>query len=741
MTNKASPESLERSPAALPPPAPDIGKHVNGEAVASLTVALAGNPNSGKTSIFNTLTGAHQHVGNWGGVTVEVKEGTARSGERAVTVVDLPGTYSLSAYSLEERVARDYLVEAAPDVVIQVIDATNLERHLYLTVQLLELGVRPLLAFNMWDEVQAKGLRINIRELETILGLRIVTTVGRTGKGVHEMLSAAVEMADSGQTRCAQSPVRLPRELARAVQHLSADPAVASFAKYPVHWTAVKLLESDQHVLDAIAPSDERLPQRVAALVAEIEHLHGEDPESLIAESRYGYIAGAVRQTVKRPAVSRIEISDRIDRVLTHPILAYPIFLAFMWLLFQATFTLGTYPAALLDAFFSWLASATMAVMPDGLLQDLVVEGGIRGVGSVAAFLPNILILFLGISLMEDSGYMARAAFIMDKFMHSIGLHGKSFVPVIMGMGCSVPAIMAARTLESPRDRIKTILLTPLISCSARLPVYVLFAGALFPKHAGAVVFLFNFVFGLAAFFGMGLLFHKTLFRGEDHPFVMELPPYRTPTARSVVIHMWQKAAHYVKKMGGVVLVFTVIVWALGTFPRAHAPIEEYQREVTQIEANESLSTEAKAEAREELAGERDAHLLRATYLARIGGFLEPAVAPLGFEWQEAVSLLTGFVAKEIIVSSMGVMYAVGDNADAESEALRHRIAEHFTPLTGVAFMMFVLLYTPCLVAFVTIIRELHDWRWSLFSLSYQIALAWGVAFLVYQGGRLVGLG
>lgn len=708
-------------------------------ATVPLTVALAGNPNSGKTSIFNALTGAHQHVGNWGGVTVELKEGTARLGAHQVTVVDLPGTYSLSAYSLEERVARDYLVEAHPDVVVQVVDATNLERHLYLTVQLLELGVRPVLALNMWDEVRRKGLKIDVDALAHILHLPVVTTVGRTAEGIDGMLEAAVRHGRDGDTHFDRLPAPFAKEVQRAIHTLTADERLSRLGRYPAHWVAAKLLENDTQVREMLAGHRDLLEQ-VDGLEAQVERITGQDTETLIAEGRYGFIAGAVRQTVTKPGVSRIELSDRIDRVLTHPVLAYPVFLLFMWLLFQATFKLGEYPAALLDMLFGWIGNSAEAALPPGDLRDLIVEGVVKGVGSVASFLPNILILFFGISIMEDTGYMARAAFIMDKFMHSIGLHGKSFVPVIMGMGCTVPAIMAARTLESPRDRIKTILLTPLISCSARLPVYVLFAGSLFPRHAGAIVFLFNFVFGLTAFFGMGLLFHKTLFRGEDYPFVMELPPYRFPTMRSVIIHMWQKARHYLKKMGGVVLLFTVIVWALGSFPKAPELRNEYEQRIEQVQTDGDMSPAEKTERVVQLRREHEATFMRQTYIGRLGQFLEPAVSPLGFDWQAAVSLVTGFVAKEVVVSSLGVLYGAGDEADEESAGLQNHIRAHFTPLSGFAFMLFVLLYTPCIVAFFTIVRELRNWRWSLFSVTYQIAFAWLAAFVVYQGGRLLGL-
>lgn len=706
-----------------------------------IRIALTGNPNSGKTSLFNHLTGAMQHVGNWGGVTVEVKEGTARAGDRKVKIVDLPGTYSLSAYSLEEKVARDYLVNEKPDIVVDVIDASNLERNLYLALQLMELGIRPLLALNMWDEVERKGLAIDTAKLSKLLGVQIVTTVGKSGTGVNEMLARAVEIATEGQQPYSRPLGTVPWELGREIERMATMEPLSSATRYPPQWIASKLLEYDRQVEEHVEslPGGQSVLSVRDSAATRIEQALGDTPEELIAEARYGYISGAVKETVRTTRPDRMEISDRIDTVLTHRLWAYPVFLAFMWVLFQATFRLGAYPMEWIELFFGRLGELAAAHLPPGNFRGLITEGIIGGVGGVAVFLPNILILFFGISIMEDTGYMARTAFIMDKFMHKMGLHGKSFIPMLMGLGCSVPAIMATRTLESDKDRIRTILLTPLISCSARLPVYVLFAGAFFPNNAGNVVFLFQFVLGFTAFFLMGIALKKTLFRGEDYPFVMELPPYRLPTLRSVAIHMWHKAEHYLKKMGGVVLVFSVILWFAGAYPKSPRIEQRYERKIEAVVARVDLSAKTKQERVQVLKGEQQSVVMSHTYIGKVGKALAPVVKPLGFTWKAAVSLVTGFVAKEVVVSTMGVLYAVGES-DAESESLRTEIAQDFSPLSAVAFMLFVLLYTPCCVAFVTAVRELKNWRWSTFSLVYQLVLAWSAAFVVYQGGKLLGL-
>lgn len=707
-----------------------------------LTVAIAGNPNCGKTTIFNGLTGAHQHVGNWGGVTVDIKEGVYKKGEYEITFVDLPGTYSMSAFSIEEKVARNYIVKEHPDVVVQVVDSTNLERNLYLTVQLLEMGIRPVLALNMWDEAIENGVHVDLVQLEKLLGVPVVTTVGRREIGIDSLAEKVIAQNGNGYDASV-----FPNFTKEVEEHRMALADLlrkeTGLREFSPEWLAVKLLEDDidaRQQINELENGDVILNALVQAQ-HDILALAHDEADCLISEARYGYTSGVVRETVRVDSVKRrVDMSDKIDSILTHKFWAYPIFGLFLFLLFQLTFSLGEYPKMVIDAGFSLLSTLATTYIPEGWVQSLIVDGVLAGVGGVAGFLPNILILFLGISIMEDTGYMARAAFIMDKFMHKIGLHGKSFIPMIMGIGCTVPAVMAARTLESEKDRIKTILLTPLISCSARLPVFILFAGALFPKHAGIVVFLFHVIFGFLSFAAMALVFkHSILKKKEDIPFVMELPPYRMPTRKSVVIHMWQKAEHYLVKMGTTILVFSVVLWFAQEYPKSPLIEEAYAQKIAVVQQNDALTDSAKSVQIAELRFEELSETKKATYIGQFGQILEPIVAPFGTDWKGAVALATGFVAKEVVVSSMGVLYSVGDDVTEEDTSLQQQISKNFTPLAGFAFMWFVLLYTPCIVALTTIIRELDNWKWSLFSVTYQISLAWLVATVVFQVGRLLG--
>lgn len=703
-----------------------------------IRAALIGNPNCGKTSLFNQLTGSHQHVGNWAGVTVDIKTGTCSHQGKEIEFIDLPGTYSLNSASPDERIVNDLLIDSQPDVVVNVCDATNLERNLYLTVQLLEMGIRPILVLNMWDEVVRSKNIIDLALLKQLLGTAIVTTNGRTGEGLGRLMDEVITHAQtqSGNSSILHVPV-YPDEVENALSELMRHPALKK-AVPSKRWIALALLEgtADDPGAKVGAEYKADCEQKIADHHKRITDLLGRDAETIIVETRYGFITGALREVLTSHRRNVSSLSDRIDLLLINRVLAYPIFLLFMWLLFQATFVLGAYPMDWIEQGFSILCNAVTNWLPDNDLRHLLVDGLIGGVGGVTVFLPNIMILFLGISIMEDTGYMARAAFINDRVMHAVGLHGKSFIPLLMGMGCNVPAILATRTLESKNDRIKTILLAPLVSCSARLPVYILFAGAFFGKNAGTVIFLFQFVFGIFFFFVMGFLFKLTLFRGEEHPFVMELPPYRLPTAQGLFMHMWYKTRHYLWRIGTVIATFSVVLWALSTFPRSPHLEAQYSNQIAIINAAHDLTKQQRDIELTDLHIAHESEVMKNTVLGRVGNVLEPATILFGADWRGAVSLLTGFVAKEIVVGSMGVLYRTrsGDQA-----SLRTKIAGAFTTAGAVAFMFFVLLYTPCIAALATIVSELKNWRWSVFSVGYQLILAFAVSMFVFQIGTLLG--
>ncbi len=671
-----------------------------------ITVALTGNPNAGKTTIFNALTGARQKVGNWPGVTVEKKEGTLTYQGHTIRIVDLPGIYSLTAYSIEEIIARDFILEDRPDVVVDVIDASNLERNLYLAVQLMELG-RPLIfALNMIDVAKARGIIIDTELLSRLLGVPIVTTVGTKGLGLDELLETILAVAEG---RLRAQPVSInyglevEREIRLLVELIEEVPLLRE--KYPPRWLAVKLLENDREILKKVAaiPGTEKVLEQLRRSETRLRELLDDTPEAIIAEARYGFIAGALREVVRVSPIDRRTLSDRIDDIVTHRFLGFPIFILAMYALFYLTFTLAAYPVAAIEYGVDLLARLLEAHLPPGLFKELLVDGIIGGVGGVLVFLPNILFLFLGISIFEDTGYLARAAFIMDRVMHFLGLHGKSFIPLLMGFGCNVPAIMATRTLETHRDRVLTILINPLMSCSARLPVYILFAGAFFPGQESRVVFgIYALGIGLAML--LGKLFSRVLIKEEDTPFVLELPPYRMPTLRGLLLHMWEKTKVYLQKMGGVILICSVILWALTAFPRVDGkapPVEE-------------------------------------SYIGHLGRALSPIMEPLGFDWRLGVSLATGFVAKEVVVSSLGVLYQVEDE---DVHSLRERLQEAgLSKSVALAFMVFVLVYIPCIATVIAIWRETGALKWPAFCIAYELVLAWILAFFIYRLGTLLGL-
>jgi ferrous iron transport protein B len=708
----------------------------------SLTIALAGNPNSGKTSIFNSITGARQQVGNWPGVTVEKKVGHLTYRGYEIEVVDLPGTYSLTAYSVEERVVRSYLVEERPDVVIHVVDSGNLARNLYLTVQLMELDLDLVVDLNMWDEFEDSEAELDVEKLHQLLGAPIVPTVGHRGEGIEDLLDAAISLVENREAHHRHVPVSygphvddVLTELTRVIERCGGLPR-----GYPARWGAIKMLEGDREILEMgrELESTDGCPSDIAGRYARhIRVATGTDPEKVISEGRSGYVEGALKESLRLSEIDRMELSRRIDNVFTNRILGYPIFLALIWILFQLTFQVGGYPQEWLTSLVGWIARALGSTLPDSLVSSMILDGIVGGVGSVLVFLPNIMILFLGISFLEDSGYMARAAFLMDRLMHALGLHGKSFIPMLMGFGCTVPAVMATRTLESKRDRILTTLLVPLMSCSARLPVYVLVAGSFFAERAGSVVFLV-YVIGIVMAMLVGRLFASTLFRSTPAPFVMELPPYRLPTAKGLLIHMWERAKIYLQKMGGVILVASIILWFLGAFPRDASMIERYQEDIGDLR---SVGTEQSVAQADALESQLEARLVENSYIGRAGKAVYPIVRPLGFTWEMGVSLITGFVAKELTVSTLGVLHQAevdAQGSDSLSMALRDP-SRGVTPLAGFAFMLFVLLYTPCIITVIAIKREVGaGWMW--FSIGYQMVLAWLVSFGVYQIGTLAGL-
>jgi ferrous iron transport protein B len=725
----------------------------------TLTVALTGNPNVGKTALFNNLTGARQHVANWPGVTVEKKEGKARLDDYDITVIDLPGTYSLSPYSLEEIIARNFIVDEKPDVVINVVDASNLERNLFLSAQIIDLGAKMVFALNMVDTAASRGIQIDQQRLAELWGVPVVPTVANRNQGTRELLEAAIRTAE------ARDPVSrhihidygpdVETILTRIEQVMAVDPSLAD-GHYP-RWLATKLLEMDPDAMQRLERSHQK--EAVMAQMEEgrrqLEKTWGEDAAVLVAERRYGFLGGTVREVQKEDLAKRVVLSEQVDKVLTHQLFGFPVFLFFIWLLFQMTFTLGELPKDWIQAGMGGLKYAFQVWLPAGWFRDLLTDGIIGGVGSVLVFLPQIMLLFLGISFLDDTGYMARVAFIMDRIMHALGLHGKSFIPMLMGFGCNVPAIMATRGLSSQRDRILTMMLIPLMSCSARLPVYVLFAGVFFPTRAGQVIFGL-YLFGIVMSVLLGMVFNRFLLRGLEEPFVMELPPYRLPALRGIVVHMWDKVTIYLKRMGTVILAASVVIWFLGAYPKNPDLPARFAQEKARVAAGFDAQAAAvkdkpdlasicrnleqeKAAALAELGRRQQAAEMRQTYIGRLGAAVEPVMRPLGFDWRMSVSLITGFVAKEIVVSTLGVLYEAGEGA---SESLQQALkASGLSAAAALAFMVFVLLYTPCLATVVTLWRESGALKWMLFSVSYQLILAWSSAWMVLHLGRLAGLG
>lgn len=713
-------------------------------------IALAGNPNSGKTTLFNDIAGARQKVANYPGVTVEKKEGVFRFEGRECRIVDLPGTYSLTAHSPEERVARSFLVEDRPDVVIVVVDASNLERNLYLAIQILQLGVPVALALNMSDVARARGVNMDLLKLSALLGVPVCPTVGHKGEGVPELVRTALKVADNPS---AQNPARLRYgpEVEEEIGALQAriTEATPELPENLARWTAVKLLEGDDEARGdprwaARLPEAEKARARIAAR-------SGIDAEILLADLRYGFIAGLCRDaSVSTPEIRR-EISDRIDTVLAHPVLGLPIFLALMYAVFSLTFRLGAPPMDWIETGFSRLGGWLTQVWPgqgDRPLLSLLVDGIVGGVGGVIVFLPTILLLFLAISILEQSGYLARAAYIMDRFLHRIGLHGKSFVPMLIGFGCTVPAILATRTLESGRDRLATIFALPLISCGARLTIYALLIPAFFPPHLRAPVLWGIYLVGILLAIAVIKALRLTVLRGETMPLVIELPPYRIPSLKGVFLHMWGQAWLYLRKAGSLILGISILMWALTSYPKVREfsrdfAGEEARAEQAWPEAERAVNPGAAAAHEErlaEIARERDAEALAQTWAGRIGRALEPALRPLGFDWRIGTALIGSFAAKEVFVAQMGIVFSIGADEE-DSDALQDKLRRAYPPLTGLAILLFCLIASPCMATVAATRQETQSWSWALAQFAGLTVLAYAVTWIVVQTGRILGWG
>jgi len=722
-----------------------------------INIALVGNPNCGKTTFFNKATGATEHVGNYSGVTVDAKKSVKKYKGYTFNVTDLPGTYSLTAYTPEELYVREHIFEEMPDIVVNVVDASNLERNLYLTTRLIDMDIKLVIALNMYDELEKRGDIFNYNELAAMIGVPIIPTVASSGKGIKKLFDKLIDVYENKDPIVRHIHINYGKAFEKAVTQLQekiyTEENLQLTRKVAPRFLALSLLENDsrtQKLLKNINNGDEILGAG-KKIRSKIESHFKEDSETLIIDARYGFIRGALKETYKKGNVKIDDKTFKIDKVLTHKYLGIPIFVVMMWLMFQATFTLGAFPMAWIENIVSFIANFIQRFMQEGMLKDLVIDGIIGGVGGVIVFLPNILILFFIISLMEDTGYMSRAAFITDKLMHKIGLHGKSFIPLVMGFGCNVPAVMATRTLENRNDRLLTMLINPFMSCSARLPIYLVIIGAVFPENAGSVLFLI-YATGIIVSIIVAKIFKKLFFRSKDAPFVMELPPYRKPIMRISLKHMWHKGSQYLKKMGGVILIASIIIWALGYFPLSNKISEDIDSKIEKLE-QEYASSEKKysdySEKIAELETKKEIVLQENSYIGKIGHFIEPVIRPLGFDWKIGVSILTGVAAKEIVVSTMGVLYGAEFNEEDASEALKkaiksevyqtgkHKGEKIFTPIVSISFLVFILIYFPCIAVVAAVRKESGSWKWASFLVVYTTALAWLLSFAIYQIGSL----
>lgn len=731
-----------------------------------IRVALVGNPNCGKTSLFNIASGSHEHVGNYSGVTVDAKEGRFEYKGYKFVLVDLPGTYSLSAYSPEELYVRKNLIENVPDVVINVVDASNIERNLYLTTQVIDMNLRVVMALNMYDELKAKGDELDIKQLGYLLGMPVCPTVSRDGTGIPELFDTVIKIYTQSDPKLARHihinhGAELEKSIDRIKLLLQKNQSLRD--KYSTRYLAIKYLEDDkdiEKVIDTLPNRDEIISARVIEENRILDLMHT-NTESAIVDAKYAFIQGALAETYKphQDITPKKTITDKIDAIVTNKWMAFPIFIAILYLIFQTTFAVGDYPMQWIDWFVGKFGDFVATFMADGWLKDLVVDGVISGVGSVLVFLPNILILYFFISLMEDSGYMSRAAFIVDKLMHKIGLHGKSFIPMVMGFGCNVPAIMATRAIESRKSRMITIAIIPFMSCAGRLPIFVLLAGAFFPKNA-ALALLGIYLLGIVLAILSAIVLSKFV-KDDDLPFVMELPPYRIPTAKAIWRHTWEKGQQYLQKMATTILICSIVIWFLGYFPKNQEltnaqdaysalcqPAGSVQVNAGVTEAPAMTSSPSTTPAldnaeltKDELAARIDslyAYQQEHSYIGQLGRLVSPAMEPLGFNWKMDVGLLTGIAAKELVVSTLGVMYAEGakvsgGNDLSEDTQLQSALVNDISPAAALSFMVFILLYFPCIATFVAIKNETGKWRWAIACCAYTMVIAWIMSFIVYH--------
>ncbi|MBP5136120.1 MAG: ferrous iron transport protein B [Paludibacteraceae bacterium] len=711
-----------------------------------INIALVGNPNCGKTTLFNYASGSHEHVGNYSGVTIDAKEATLKYGEYTINITDLPGTYSITEYSPEELYVRKHIIEKKPDIVVNVIDASNLDRNLFLTTQLIDMDIKVVIALNMFDELKSKEVSFNYEDFGKMIGIPVVPTVASKGTGIKELIERIIRVYEDADPSVRHIHINYGTEIENAIKAIQnaiwENPSIGD--RLSSRFIAIKLLEQDNETRKFLSQYNNynEIMAETEKRIAALEKEYSEQSETIITDAKYGFIDGALKETRTLPDEKNKRQIRKLDDLLTHKIWGFPIFFAFLFIIFEATFAIGQYPMDWIDAGVSLLSDFVSTHMADGPLKDLIVDGVICGVGGVVVFLPNILILFFFISLMEDTGYMARAAFLMDKIMHKIGLHGKSFIPLIMGYGCNVPAVMATRTLENRSDRLLTMLIIPFMSCSARLPLYLLLIAAIFPSHQGLMLFVV-YIIGMLLAVLVAKIFSKTIFRKKEVPFVMELPPYRIPTAKSTLIHMWEKGKQYLKKMGTVILTASIIIWALGYFPRETEYTKDYDAIIEQATANGDDDTALQASV------DKEAERQEASYIGRIGHAIEPIIKPLGFDWKIGVSLFSGMAAKEIVVSTMGILYQADEAADENSVSLQKKLQQQtyvhgpkagqkvFTPLVALTLMIFVLIYFPCIATIVAIAKE-SKWKWAIFVMVYTTLLAYLVSLAVFQIGSLI---